>query len=331
MSDEKVLDRAGLEILRAELSKDKSVGGMLFWGSDERLVIEWLPTGIAPFDAAMGGGFAFGRITELIGAFSSGKTLLAYMAVVQAQARGLTACFVDVEKSYDPEWAKTLGVNTDDLLVARPRSGEQAWDMVEQMCLAGVGVVVMDSIAQLVPTAEAEGGMDDLQVGAQARLVNKGLRKVTLANEKTIVILINQLRSAVGVRYGNPEVLPGGKGQGFVASQLVRVRRGDWIEEGTGDHKRRIGYILMIRVEKSKLGEPWREGSVPFFFTGQMDEAAAMAPLAVELGIVTKRGATYTLPNGDRIIGMAKLREAISADEGLQAELRQKIAEVPEF
>jgi len=284
MSEDAVLDRAGLAALKAQLSKDKSAGGMLFWGSDERLVVEWLPTGVASFDAAMGGGFAYGRITELIGAYSSGKTLLAYMAVIQAQARGLTACFVDVEKSYDPDWAKKLGVNTNDLLVARPRSGEQAWDIVEQMCVSGVGIVVMDSLAQLVPTAEAEGGMDDLQVGAQARLVNKGLRKVTLVNEKTIVILINQLRSAVGVMYGNPEVLPGGKGQGFVASQLVRVRRGAWIEEkvaGVKD-KRRVGYQLMVRVEKSKLGEPWREASVPFFFTGLIDEVAGLAPLALE-------------------------------------------------
>jgi recombination protein RecA len=317
-----------LEKLKQGLSKDKRVGGVpLFWGSDEKLIVEVLPTGIPTFDAALDGGFAFGRISLLIGEFSSGKTLLAYMAIKQAQERGLTAAFIDVERSYDPSWARTLGVDVDNLLVSRPLTGEQAWNVAEALCKAQVGVLVMDSVAQLVATAEAEGAMEDMTMASLARLVNKGLRKVVAVNEKTAFILINQLRQKVGIVFGNPETLPGGKGQGFIAHQIVRVRRGDWIEED----KHRIGFQLKLKVEKSKMGAPWKEGSAPFYFTGIIDEIGGLVPLAVELGLIPKEGGWYTLPGGERVFGKQHLYEAVKADEAMQETLRELVKAVPDF
>jgi len=327
-----MVDKSELEQLKKGLAADKRIGNVpLFWGSDEKLIVEVLPTGIASFDAALDGGFAFGRISMLIGEWSSGKTLLAYMAIKQAQARGLIAAFIDVEHSYDPSWAKTLGIDTESLLLSRPLTGEQAWDVAEALCKAQIGIVVMDSIAQLTPTAESEGAMEDMTMASLARLVNKGLRKVVSVNEKTVVILINQLREKVGLIFGSPETLPGGRGQRFVAHQIVRVRRGNWIEEGKGDDKHRIGYQLGLRVEKSKMGAPWKEGSAPFYFTGIIDEIGGLVPLAVELGIIAKDGGWYTLPGGERVFGKMNLYEQVRGNEVLQDTLKKLISEIPDF
>lgn len=331
--DERVTTRhEELEELRRGLAKEKSTKDIpLFFGDDERLRVEYLPTGISALDTAMSGGFAFGRITELYGEFSSGKTLLALLAIKEAQARGLTVCFVDIERAADPGWMRVLGVDIENTLISRPRTGEDAWDLLEALCIAGVNVVVMDSLAQMVPADEADESMHQSFMGLQARMINKGLRKVTSVNENTAIILINQLRSALGVVYGNPETLPGGKGQGFIAHQMIRVRRGPWIEEGTGNAKRRVGYHLTVKIEKSKAGGYDRRAQVPFYFTGIIDEVGGLVPLAVDLGIIEQRGGWYTVPGGDRIFGMVHLIEKVRESEELQAAVRKGIEEVPTF
>lgn len=326
-----VLPSVGLTDVYADLQKEYG-DNRIFWGTDERLVIQKLPLGIESLDRALGGGFAYGRFALLYGEWSSGKSLVSLLAAKAAQEKGQACVYVDMERTFDPGWAEVLGVNTQELLVLTPRTGEEAFAMLADVCRARVGVAVLDSIAACVPAVLLEGEKDPL--GALARLVNAGLVRVNAVNDTTAVILLNQMREGIGVMFGDPRVLPGGKGQHFYPSLKVRVVRGAWIEEKDEGRKekRRVGYNLRVVTDKNKQGgsHQFDEGEVPFLFSGIIDKVAGLVPLALDLGLVKQDGAHYVLFD-ERIYGRRRLAERIAEDSALQGRLRKAVSEVPEF
>lgn len=325
-----VLSSTELRDLQAELSKEH---GFLF-GSDEKLRLNVLPLGIPSLDHALDGGFAFGRITMLIGEWGSGKTLLALLAIKAAQERGISCAYIDAERSWNPEWAETLGVDVDNLLVKQPVSGQSAFDAAVDLCKRRVGVLVLDSLAELAPSDEIEAdSFEDNLVGVQARMINRGLRVLKATNEETLVIIINQLRQKVGVFFGNPETLPGGLGQRYAAWQIVRVRRSDWIEEKlAGEKKQKVGYELKIVVEKSKQGAPFKEATVPFRFTGELDLVESLISVCIEKGIISKTGSHFGIPGMEgTIFGMPKLTQAVKDDPALRDRLEDELDRIIEL
>lgn len=310
----------------------------IYWGSDERLEVQKLPLGIEPLDRVLGGGFALGRITELIGEWSSGKSLLSLFALKSAQERGYACAYIDSERTFDPEWARVLGVDPSKLLIPRPKTGDTAFDILKRLCEARFGLVVLDSLASLAPTARLEADSVDSLPALQARMINQGLLVINAVNNITSVVLINQLRESIGVMFGNPETLPGGKAQRFYASLMVRVRRGEWIEEdfpGRKDKekKRKVGFHLKIIVEKNKQGGGFQydHAEVPFLFSGVIDVVAGLVPMAIDMGVIRQEGASYWIRDDEKIYGRKKLVERVAGDEGLQEWIREQIEGVPEF
>ena len=237
-------------------------------GTDKKLDIIWVPFDIPQIDNMMGGGLPLGRMVLIVGNFGVGKTFFTQLCIANFQKLGRTAAYVDTERRYDPTWFKNSGINTEELSVAQPDSGEDALDICAFLIEQRVDLVVLDSIAALVPTAELEGTMEDNTIASQARLLNKGLRKTTKLNiasddltyQGTSFVAINQLRSGIGPF--TTYALPGGKGQQYFASSLIRINRGSYIEEG----KKRIGFNLKMFSEKNNLAPSLRECSIPFLF-----------------------------------------------------------------
>lgn len=299
----------------------------LMWGTDARLKLHKLPLGLDPFDRALEGGLGLGRFSLFIGEWSSGKTLLASLAIKAAQARNLVTAVIDIERAWDMDWAAAVGVDPAKVMVARPSSGEAAFATLKGLCEARVGVVVLDSLAACVPEKLLDTESDPM--AARARLFSQELPKVLAVNTTTAVILINQLRESPGVMFGNPETLPGGRAQRFYSHQLIRVRRKGWIEEGTKDKKRKLGFHMGIYVEKSKQGGVFQSAEIPFYFTGFLDEIGGMVPVAIELGVVQQNGGHYTLPDGSKIFGREKLVQAVRDSVELQDALRAGIDGAP--
>jgi len=317
-----------LDELRAEIAKE--VGVEIVYGSDESLILHKLPLDIPAIDIAMDGGFAFKRMSMIYGENAAGKTLLALLALRAAQAQGLPTVYIDVERSWEPEWARTVGVDPDRVMVSTPLSGEKAWDVIHAFVSQKIGgVMVVDSLAAMSPGVELDDdvSMEQQFIGVQARMINRGIKTMVAKNTGWVVIVINQLRESVGVRFGSPETLPGGKGQHYYAWQKIRVRRGPWIEEGTGDNKKRVGYQLRIIVEKSKQGAPWKEAVVPFYYTGDIDSLGGLVELALDLGLIEKDGANYTFQE-QRWYGRRKLLDAFRGDDELQKLLEQAVETV---
>jgi recombination protein RecA len=296
--------------------------GIAMSGVDTRLLIDSISSSIPILDMVLGGGFPRGMITELIGDYSSGKSLLALLAVSSAQKAGELACYIDAEKAFNPLWAQSLGVDLGQLIVARPNSGEEAFDVAEKMVKAeaGVSVVVLDSLAACIPTAEAEEEMGQQSMGQQAKLINKGLRKIVAANSSACMFLLNQLRETIGKTFGNPEVLPGGKGQGFAASIILRVRRGEWLIKGD----RRIGHNLKLKTEKNRVAPPWQECEVPFYYKGLIDREDGLISLGLELGIMERSGAWYQYKD-IRAQGREKMAIELRKNPKVVAKLRKEI------
>jgi recombination protein RecA len=270
----------------------------------------------------LGGGIPRGRIVEVIGAQSSGKSLIAMIAIAHAQKSGEGCVYIDVEKAFDPIWAEVIGMNLTDLAVFRPNTGEDAFDILEKAVdpRAGIGMVVLDSIAQLIPTAEAEEDMGHQQMGLQARMVNKGLRKIVATNDNTAVIMINQTREKIGVTFGSPETLPGGKGQDFATSILLRTSRAGWLVE----KEKRIGHTIRLKTEKNKLAPPWQQCEVPFYYKGLVDREDGLLTLGVELGIVNRSGPWYVY--GElKAMGKEKMLDALREDTEALEKLKKTI------
>ena len=292
--------KKALDMALSKIEKDFGKGSVMKLGSAEKMQVEVIPTGCLHLDFALGvGGLPRGRIIEIYGPESSGKTTLALQTVAQAQKMGGTAAFIDAEHALDPVYAKALGVDIDELYVSQPDNGEQALDICEALVRSGaIDIVVVDSVAALVPKQEIEGDMGESHVGLQARLMSQALRKLAgvIAKTNAVVIFINQLREKVGVMYGNPEVTTGGKALKFYASVRMDIRKSEPIKDGSNV----IGNRTKIKIVKNKVAPPFRSCTVDMIFGEGISQASSLLELAVEREIIKKAGAWYSY-NGNRI------------------------------
>ena len=283
-----------------KIEKDFGKGSVMKLGENLTEKVDVIPTGSLSVDAALGvGGLPRGRIVEVYGPESSGKTTLALHAVVEAQKLGGTAAFIDAEHALDPVYAGKLGVDIDELYVSQPDNGEQALDICEALVRSGaIDIVVVDSVAALVPKAEIEGDMGDSHVGLQARLMSQALRKLTsvISKTNTVVIFINQLREKVGVMYGNHETTTGGKALKFYATIRIDVRKSEAIKEG----KEIIGNRTKITIKKNKVAPPFRGCVVDMLYGEGISRTGEVLDFAVEMDLIKKSGSFYSY-NGERI------------------------------
>ncbi len=289
-----------LEEVMAEIEKQFGKGSIMKLSEDTKVEVETVPTGSLSLDIALGaGGFPKGRIIEIFGPESSGKTTIALQAVAEVQKQGGRAAFIDAEHALDPVYAKALGVNLEELLLSQPDTGEQALEICEALVRSGaVQIVVIDSVAALVPQAEIEGEMGDSHVGLQARLMSQALRKLAgiINKTNTIAIFINQLREKVGIMFGNPETTTGGRALKFYASVRLDVRRGEQIKLGDSV----IGNRTNIKVVKNKVAPPFKTATVDMMYGEGVSYEGELVDLGAEIGVLDKSGAWYSY-NGEKI------------------------------
>jgi recombination protein RecA len=314
-----------LETALAQIDRQFGKGSVMRLGSEERAPVESIPTGSIALDVALGiGGLPRGRIVEIYGPESSGKTTIALHAIANAQRNGGIAAFVDAEHALDPDYAKKLGVNIDELLVSQPDTGEQALEIADMLIRSGsVDVIVIDSVAALVPRAEIEGEMGDAHVGLQARLMSQALRKLTgaLNSTKTTAIFINQLREKVGVFFGSPETTSGGKALKFYASVRLDIRRIETLKDGQDS----IGNRARVKVVKNKLAAPFRQAEFDILFGEGISKEGSLIDFGVEHDIVKKSGAWYTYEGEQLGQGKENSRRYLKENPELANEIEQKI------
>jgi recombination protein RecA len=301
MSSEK---KKALELAISQIEKEFGKGAIMKLGKAPAAKIDSIPTGALSLDLALGGGgIPRGRIIEIYGPESSGKSTLALNIVAQAQKGGGQAAYVDAENALDAEYARKIGVNTDELLVSQPDTGEQGLEIVETLVRSGaVDIIVVDSVAALVPKAEIEGDMGDQHMGLQARLMSQALRKLTaiISKSKVVVIFINQLREKIGVMFGNPETTPGGRALKFYSSVRIDIRRVETIKEG----EVMVGNRVKAKMVKNKVAPPFREAIFDIIFGQGIMREGATIEAAVDCGVVEKSGTWYSYSGGK--IGQGK-------------------------
>ena len=309
-----------------QIEKQYGKGSIMRLGDEAgNTEIEVLPSGCLTLDLALGiGGFPRGRIIEIYGPESSGKTTVALHAIAEAQKMGGVAAFIDAEHALDPVYAKKLGVSLDDLYVSQPDTGEQALDIADALVRSSaVDIIVVDSVAALTPKAEIEGDMGDSHVGLQARLMSQALRKLTaiVNKSKTCVIFINQLREKVGVMFGNPETTPGGKALKFYASMRLDIRKVDTLKDADGA----MGNRTKAKVVKNKLAPPFRQAEFDIVFGEGISQEGCIMDMGVQFDIIGKSGAFYSY-NGTKIAqGKEKMRQFLKDNPEVMAEIEQKI------
>ena len=317
-----------LESVLVQIEKQYGKGSIMRLGEEAgKISIDVIPSGCLALDLALGvGGFPRGRIIEIYGPESSGKTTVALHAIAQAQKKGGIAAFIDAEHALDPVYAKALGVNLDDLYVSQPDTGEQALEITDQLVSSGaIDLIVIDSVAALTPKAEIDGEMGDSHVGLQARLMSQALRKLAGVTNKshTCVIFINQLREKVGVMFGNPETTPGGKALKFYASIRLDVRKGDVLKDTTGQ----IGNRTKAKVVKNKLAPPFKVAEFDIIYGKGVSREGCIVDLGVEYNILEKSGAWFSY-NGEKIgQGRDKTKDYLAANPEIMDEIEAKITE----
>ena len=320
-----------LKLAIEKIEKDFGKGAIMKLGDKPAVSVETIPTGALALDVALGvGGIPRGRIIEIYGPESSGKTTLAQHIVAECQKKGGIAAFVDAEHALDPEYARNLGVNVDGLLISQPDTGEQALDITEELVRSGaVDVIVVDSVAALVPKAEIEGSMEDQQMGLQARLMSKALRKLTgiIGKTNTTVIFINQLRQKIGVMYGNPETTTGGNALKYYASVRLEIKRVEGLK-GDGEE---IGNHVRVRILKNKVAPPFRTAEFDIIFGKGICKIGNILDVAVDLDIVKKAGSWFSFNDEKLGQGRDKAKEFLSENPDIlnQVEtlVREKLAE----
>ena len=321
MSDRK----AALDMALKQIEKQFGKGSIMKLGEKTDREILTTSSGSLALDVALGvGGYPRGRIIEIYGPESSGKTTVSLHAIAEAQAAGGQAAFIDVEHALDPVYAQNLGVNIDELLLSQPDTGEQALEIVEALVRSGaVDIIVIDSVAALVPKAEIEGEMGDSHIGLQARLMSQALRKLSgaISKSKTTAIFINQIREKVGVMFGNPEVTPGGRALKFYSSVRLEVRRAETIKSGNEF----MGNKTKIKIVKNKVAPPFRTAEVDIMYGSGISRQGEMVDLVVEMDIVNKSGSWYAY-NDDRLgQGRENAKQFLKENDATRNEIAQKI------
>ncbi|MEA1962541.1 MAG: recombinase RecA [Bacillota bacterium] len=309
------------------IEKQFGKGSIMKLGENAAMNVDVISTGCISLDMALGvGGFPKGRVVEIFGPESSGKTTVALQAVAEAQKQGGMAAFVDAEHALDPQYARKLGVDINNLLVAQPDSGEQALEITEALVRSGaIDVVVIDSVAALVPRAELDGEMGDVHVGLQARLMSQALRKLTahIGKSNTVVIFINQIREKVGVIYGNPETTTGGRALKFYSSVRVEVRKGEAIKQGT----ELIGNRTKVKIVKNKVAPPFRTCEFDIMYGTGISREGDVLDMAANLDVVQKSGAWYSF-DGERMgQGRENGKEFLKNNEAIYQVIEQRIKE----
>lgn len=319
-------DKLLADVLK-DIEKEYGKGSIMKLGDRPNVDVEPIPSGSLLLDQALGvGGYPKGRIIEIYGPESSGKTTLALHAIAEIQKKGGRAAFIDAENAIDPVYAKKLGVDIDELILSQPDSGEQALNICEMLIRSGaIDLIVVDSVAALVPQVELDGEMGDLQVGAQARMMSKAMRKLAGAmnHQECTAIFINQLREKVGVFYGNPETTPGGRALKFHASVRVDIRKADVIKNGSDI----VGNKVKVKIVKNKVAPPFKQATLEIMYGEGISYISELLELCVNAGIVKKAGAWFSY-NGDKIgQGREAAKLYIKSNPDFQSELESKYRE----
>src|SRR5687767_720392 len=316
-----------LDTALAQIERQFGKGSVMRLGDEGRAPVEVIPTGSIALDVALGiGGLPRGRIVEVYGPESSGKTTVALHAVASAQRAGGIAAFIDAEHALDPDYAKNLGVDTDAQLVSQPDTGEQALEIADMLIRSGaIDIIVIDSVAALVPRAEIEGEMGDSHVGLQARLMSQALRKITgaLSSSGTTALFINQLREKIGVMFGSPETTTGGKALKFYASVRLDVRRIESLKDGTDV----VGNRTRVKVVKNKVAAPFKQAEFDIMYGKGISREGGLIDVGVEQNIIRKAGAWYTYEGDQLGQGKEKAREFLKENPDVASEIEKKILE----
>lgn len=319
--------KKALEMALGQIEKQFGKGAVMRLGENTHMNIETIPTGAMGLDIALGvGGVPRGRIVEIFGPESSGKTTVALHIIAEAQKAGGEAAFIDAEHASDPVYAKNLGVNIDNLIVSQPDTGEQALEIAEALVRSGaIDVIVIDSVAALVPKAEIDGEMGDAHVGLQARLMSQALRKLSgvINKSKTTAIFINQLREKVGIMFGNPETTPGGRALKFYSSVRLDVRKIDSIKQGTEI----IGSRTKVKVVKNKVAPPFKEAEFDIIYGKGISKEGSILDVAVNLDIVNKSGAWFSYNNQKIGQGRENAKQFLMENPQILNEIENKIRE----
>lgn len=323
--DQNSARQAALDNALRRIEKNFGKGSIMRMGDKVDTQISTVPTGSLSLDKALGvGGYPKGRIIEIYGPESSGKTTLALHAVAEVQKRGGTAAYIDAENAMDSQYARALGVNIDDLLISQPDTGEQGLEITDALVSSGaIDIVVIDSVAALVPRAEIEGEMGDSHVGLQARLMSQALRKLsgTINKTKTIAIFINQIREKVGILFGNPETTPGGRALKFYSTIRLEVRRSEQIKEGTNP----IGNRTKIKVVKNKVAPPFKTAEVDIMYGKGISQLGEIIDIGVENDLIHKSGSWYSYNNEKIGQGRENAKKFLSENPKIKNELWGKI------
>jgi recombination protein RecA len=325
----KVEKEKALEMALTQIERQFGKGSIMKLGEDNhRFLVEAIPTGALSLDIALGiGGVPRGRVIEIFGPESSGKTTLALHIIAEAQKRGGIAAFIDAEHALDPSYSRALGVDVDELLISQPDTGEQALEIAEMLVRSGaLDVVVIDSVAALVPRVEIEGEMGDAHVGLQARLMSQALRKLsgTINKSNTTAIFINQLREKIGVMFGNPETTPGGRALKFYASVRLDIRKIESIKQGAEI----TGNLVRVKVVKNKMAPPFRKAEFDIMYGKGISTEGNILDLAAEHGLVKKSGAWYTHGEDQLGQGRENAKQYLSDNPELTARLDRELREI---
>lgn len=320
--------KRNLDLAISQIQKEFGESAIMRMGDEHRVDVDVIPTGNLLIDRALGvGGFARGRIVEVFGPESSGKTTLTLTAIAQAQKKGGLAAFIDVEHALDPQYARKLGVNLDDLLISQPSSGEEALQICETLVRSNaIDVIVIDSVAALVTKQELDGEIGDSTVGTQARLMSAAMRKLTalIAKARTVCIFTNQIREKIGVMFGNPETTPGGRALKFFASVRVDIRRIGQIKTTDGTV---TGSRTKLKIVKNKVAPPFTEAEFDIMFNEGISSTGSLLDLALEMEIIQKRGSWFAYNGNQLAQGRDAAKEALKSDPALYEEIETKVKE----